>query len=94
MIQESIQIEKKCAFVGFIISTFLFMIFFLEKSIFLFKIGIIYILVSFFINAFVLIHLLYLAIYNPKERMSLLWNCGILLLNILAVITYTYLLTL
>lgn len=46
-----------------------------------------------FINAFVLIHLIYLAIFNPKERMDLVLICGILLLNIPIVIGYIYLLS-
>ncbi len=93
MIQKSILIGKQCALLSFIIGTFLFMIFFLEQSMLLLKIGIIYIIVSFFINTFVIIHLIYLAIFNPKERMNLVLTCGILLLNIPIVIGYIYLLS-
>jgi hypothetical protein len=94
MIHESIQIGKQCALLSFIIGTFLFMIFILDQSILLLKTGIIYLVISLFINVFILIHLIYLAIFNSKERKDLAQTCGILLLNIPIIIGYIYLITL
>lgn len=90
--QESIRIGKTSALISFAIGTVLFVVFtFGFQSITLACVGFIYIVLAFIINFFILIHLIYLAIYNKDERIELIKTCGILLLNIPITIGYFYL---
>ena len=92
MIEDSIFIGKLSALLSFLIGTILFGVFtFFIQSILMFKIGVIYILISLIVNTFIFIHLLYQAYFNPKYRLELIKTCGIMLLNIPITIGYLYL---
>src|SRR5690606_20688991 len=92
MIEDSIFIGKLSALLSFLIGTILFGVFtFFIQSILMFKIGVIYILISLIVNTFIFIHLLYKAYFKPKYRLELIKTCGIMLLNIPNTIGYLYL---
>ena len=89
MVKRSILIGKIAGLISFLIGTILFIVFtFLVKSLMLLQTGIIYILVSFIMNLFILIHLLYQAYVHPQHRLQLLQTCGLMLLNLPIAISY------
>ena len=83
MVKNSIRTAKITALISFVIGTILFIFFnLITYSYALLAVGVFYTAGAFFINSFVLLHILFLSFFNPNERKELLITCGIMLLNI------------
>lgn len=92
MIQESILTAKKCALYSFVIGTMIFILLnFIIQSDKLLIFGFTYVIGTFTVNSLVLIHILYLAITNSKERIQLVITAGLIMLNCPVTIVYIYL---